>query len=686
MYLRGISQEYVNYAGSRVCVSWPDRLQLLREMGDDPDDENSVKASIYQLDARPWLTWLQSLHILSKGISEYIDVRLHPDRLNENLQWQVITELGEILQGDFIPSSLEEVGNYYIDDVRYTARRLRLNDLPTGYHQLSVTNGHDHEKALIIVAPPSSFECVPEHRKIWGINCQLYTLRSERNWGIGDFTDLQELISHAAAVGMDLISLNPMHAPNTSTMDIASPYSPSDRRYLNPLYIDPEQVPEFDDSKPLHLNSRMQLETQISSLREQRLLNYYEVAQLKYSIFDQMFQYFLEFHLKRNSSRGDSFNDYIKDKGNSLAEFALFESRYFKLEIQSAADPRFHQYLQWLVEEQFSSCQHHAKQKGMSIGLMKDLAVGAVSDGAEVLGNLELYCQQATIGAPPDPLAEQGQNWQLPALDPIALKESNYQLFIELLRANMSACGGLRIDHVLGLLRLWWCHPDIDNGAYVYYPMEDLLAILCLESHRHACLVVGEDMGTVPGELTTALKSKSIYSNKVFYFEKNQDQSFKQPQSHERDALFMITNHDVPTLAGWWDCTDLLLRQEIGLLHSGDEFDSAFQQRQQEKSELLFWLQSQQLLPEDWDTDSQNRAFDKQLRSAILIACARSQSRMMLLQLDDLQLLHKPVNIPGTHREYPNWRRKQKLTIQCLFNDDEIKALLASIKKERPRS
>ena len=683
LYLRGIAAEYYSYSGDLIAIPWEDRLQLLREMGDDPTDEAAIETAIYELDAKPWLSWLQSQHIISKGKGDYVDIRINPAQYDERFEWSIKTEAGDVIVGEFIPAHLDEVGDYYRDDIRYSARRLYLTDLPLGYHEMSVGTKVRQQQTLLIVAPETCFQGELENQGVWGIICQLYTLRSDRNWGIGDFTDLAELIELGAAAGMDLISLNPLHAPYTVEMDIASPYSPSDRRFLNPLYLDPTAVKEFSNLKTLDSLSKNQLAQQLSRLRDQDLVDYEAVARLKYCAYDQMFQYFLDHDINSNSQRAIEFHQFVVQHGEALSVFARFESQNFGLTIQSAGDFRFHQYLQWLAYQQLSYCQMLAKNKGMRIGLMKDLAVGAVKMGAEISANPDLFCQNATIGAPPDPLAEQGQNWDLPALDPIALKESNYQHFKDLLQANMSACGGLRIDHILGLLRLWWCHPHIQNGAYVYYPMDDLLAILCLESQRNECLVVGEDMGVVPDEVRAAMKQKSIYSNKVFYFEKAHDRIFKQPQLHQLDALFMITNHDVPTLAGWWDGADLQIRKEIGLIDPEQALIDALEQRRHEKIELLNWLQSLQLLPDSWRDYPVEKAFDFDLCSAIVIAGARSRSRMMLLQLDDLQLLQKPVNIPGTHRQYPNWQRKQKLTTKALFDTLTVQTLFASINQQR---
>jgi len=683
LYLRGISAHYFSYSGELLPVKWDDRLQLLQEVGVDPSDHDAVTASIYEIDAKPWLSWLQPVHIITSGRSEYIEVRVSPDEYDQMIDWKIVTEKGNVFKGDFIPAELQEIGDYHIDQSRFSARKLPLKELPSGYHLGSLHSAKKDQEALLVVAPDSCFKGEPEKTRVWGINCQLYTLRSERNWGVGDFSDLQELIGFAAGAGVDLISLNPLHAPDTSGLDIASPYSPSDRRFLNPLYIDPEQEPEFAEVIKHNRQVEAEINEKLPALRDLDLVDYAAVATLKYSIYDCMFQSFIGNCSAGNSEREDSFNDFVQRHGRALVEFSNFESRHCGLSIPSASNSRFHQYLQWLADRQLENCQANAKNAGMRIGLMRDLAVGAVRGGAEVSSNPALYCRSATIGAPPDPLAEQGQNWNLPALDPVALKASGYQPYIDLLRANMKSCGGLRIDHILGMLRLWWCHPDIENGAYVYYPFEELLAILCLESHRNNCLVVGEDMGTVPTELRTAMKSRSIYSNKIFYFEKNDDHDFEKPLEHQRNALLMVTNHDVPTLSGWWDGNDLRIRGEIGLMKTEQELSAALEQRSQDKRKLLTWLETLDLLPDGWSASSSDKEFDFELCAAIVLANARSRSCMVQFQLDDLQLLKEPVNIPGTYKQYPNWRRKQKMSIREIFGNSRVQKLLSSVQKER---
>ena len=691
LYLRGVAAEYFNYAGDRVCVPREDRLKMLAAVGYDVEDSEAMQRAVFELDALPWKNWLQAFSIVTVGDVPYFDIRIHPHERNCVFDWEVITAAGARISGSLIPAESPEVGEYYIDAIRYSAHRQLLADLPAGYHQLTLSSGGKQASAVLAVAPQRCFEGNRDsagQQRWWGISCQLYTLRSSRNWGIGDFADLQELIELSAAAGMDMVGLNPLHAPHMAAADFASPYSPSDRRFLNPLYIDPERVPDYSASdKVCSLVKSPVFVRKLTGLRARELVDYDGVTALKYWVFEEMFRVFRQRELRQGSERAKRFHNFVRQHGEPLQSYSLHESEHGGARVHCASDPRFHQYLQWLADEQLQQCQTQALALGMKIGLMRDLAVGAVRGGAEVEGKAELFCDVATIGAPPDPFSEHGQNWNLPALDPVALRRDNYHHFIQLLRANMCHCGALRIDHVMGLLRLWWCLPDTSDGCYVYYPLEDLLAILRLESHRNQCAVIGEDMGVVPADLRATMAATGVYCNKLFYFERTQDEQFLQPDDQPEDALLMVTNHDVPTLAGWWNGTDLELREQVGLLDAEREKEAARLERQQDKQRLLGWLQSQQLLPDSWSMDVKNtcvtKQFDIVLCEAILNANARSRSKMMLFQLDDLQLLEEPVNIPGTYREYPNWRRKQRTETGTLFADPRIQAVLASTHRER---
>jgi 4-alpha-glucanotransferase len=417
-------------------------------------------------------------------------------------------------------------------------------------------------------------------------------------------------------------------------------------------------------------------------LRALPTVDYEKVARFKYAVFEAMFGSFKKTHIGTGSERENQFKAYLQLQGKKLVKYSLYESENNCFAKKYKRELLFYQYLQWLADQQLQRCQQQARESGMRLGLMRDLAIGAVAEGAEVINNRQLYSTNATVGAPPDPLAEAGQNWNLPAPDPVAMKANRYRNFIDLLRANMTHAGALRIDHVMGLMRLWWCLPADTGfiGAYVYYPFEDLLGILCLESHRHRCMVIGEDMGVVTDELRHAMADSAIYSNKLFYFQKNDNQEFKNLADYQPDSLLMVTNHDVPTLAGWWAGRDLDLHQSIG---KQTDLVVARDQRTRDKKNLIEWLDALSLLPESWQIKNHKQKFDHALTAAILVACAASQSKLMLIQIDDLQLLEDPVNIPGTSLEYPNWRRKQNIDTAKLFTLPVIQQLLANVATAR---
>lgn len=321
-----------------------------------------------------------------------------------------------------------------------------------------------------------------------------------------------------------------------------------------------------------------------------------------------------------------------------------------------------------------------AKEAGMGIGLIRDLAVGAALQGVEVQANSQLFCLNASIGAPPDPFAPQGQNWGLTPLDPIKLKQDRYRHFIALIRANMTYCGALRIDHVMGLLRLWWWPLDkrLGQGAYVYYPVETLLAILCLESQRARCVVIGEDLGLVPPDIIHRLYHAGVYSNELFYFCKDH-QGFKPPSQYKFQSLMMLANHDVPTLVAWWTGSDLHLRRQLDLLTTDEQLGEALAGREQEKHQLVHSLISQGLLPE---TDIQQIDLED-LLTAWMALGASGNSALYSVQWCDLLADRHAVNIPGTWLEYPNWQRRLPITLRDAATQSTVALRLQRIAAAR---
>jgi 4-alpha-glucanotransferase len=342
----------------------------------------------------------------------------------------------------------------------------------------------------------------------------------------------------------------------------------------------------------------------------------------------------------------------------------------------------FHVYLQWLAHEQLMSAQALTRELGMPIGLYGDYAVGANPSGSETWADQSSYSLGAEIGAPPDPLALRGQGWGIPPQDPAALQAQRLQGFISLIRDNMRYYGALRLDHVMSLCRLWWvpggCSPT--EGAYVYYPLHQLLTVLSLESARNSCLVVGEDLGVVPDEMRQAMPEFGLYHYKVLLFEKI-DGRFRQPAEFVRRALATVTTHDMPTLRSYWEGRDIELRRRLSLFPSADIENEIVRERTHDREMLLSALRDQALSPARPGTPFE--PFTAELASALHLYLARSSTMLVALQIEDLLGMVDPVNVPGTDSEYPNWQRKLSVDIEDMALRGDFAEQLAAIQRAR---
>jgi (1->4)-alpha-D-glucan 1-alpha-D-glucosylmutase len=494
---------------------------------------------------------------------------------------------------------------------------------------------------------------VLEQRRLWGFMTQLYGLRSERNWGIGDFSDLRKLIEIGAGLGAAVVGVNPLHATQ------GSPYSPSSRHALNVLYIDVEAVPGYQKSEKLR--------KRLHALRESELVDYEAVRRVKLEALESVFQ----------KTKPRSVN--LPTKG--LRDFAVFEALREKFGAGWQSWPKgfqdpasedvkafakknstrvaFHAWLQSIARQQLDAAQRHAQELGMPLGLYVDLALGADRGGAEVWSDQDAYAVGASCGAPPDEFNPRGQDWGLPPYSPRALRAKGYQPFVDLLRANMPVGGALRMDHVMALSRLWWIPQGAkpQRGGYVNYPFRDLLAILAAESRRARCLVIGEDLGTVPAELRAALNEAGVLSYRPLLFEKDPAGEYCAPGAYPREALVCVTTHDLPTWRGYWASHDLKLRKELGLTVDAEK---ELALREAEKQKLARALGREGL--------------DLSVRSAHAFL-ARTPAKLALLQPEDVFEALDQANLPGTVDQHPNWRRKLPIALERWSADERVAAL-----------
>jgi 4-alpha-glucanotransferase len=547
-------------------------------------------------------------------------------------------------------------------------------------------------------------------QKCWGLSIQLYTLRSERDWGMGDFADLVELIELAAPLGCNVIGLNPLHALFPADPQHCSPYSPSSRLFLNILYVAVDAIPEFATCPAMQgLWSQASFQAALTALRATDTVMYEQVAALKLCALRLLYDDFRATQLPTRSQRAQSFRQFVTQGSNSLHLHAVFDAldahlraqyiggwQHWPDEFQAPHSPavqsfiaqheyevEFFLYAQWVAFEQLASAQQRARAAGMHIGLYGDLAVGANPSGSEVWSNQSLYVQGAAVGAPPDPLALSGQDWGIPPINPHALREQGFAPFIELLRVNMQSVGALRIDHVMSLFRLWWVPRGFGamHGVYVHYPLDELVARLVEESTRARCLVIGEDLGTVPDEVRRAMAQRRLFHYKVLLFEKHGDGRFKSPREYFQHALATATTHDLPPLRAWWQGDDLALRDRLGLYPSADTAHQLHNERANDRHAMLRALRDAGLW--HWQEHEPLPEFSVALARAIHLYLGESYTALVLVQLEDLIGMTDPVNVPGTHTEHANWQRKIVATTAEIFARNSVQESLRSINSAR---
>ena len=709
----GILPAYFDVEGREHHASDATRRTLLAAMGVAADGEAAIRASLREWTTRQWQRVLPPAVVLrDRGEPLKVLLRLPARLFDAVITWRIAAENGTAHEGRAAVHELPLIERVDDESGAYEIRAATLPTVSHGYHRLSLLVGSEPIGETVLIVAPSACYCPPAldgNQRVWGPTAQLYTLRSHRNWGIGDFTDLGALVQEFGRRGAGIIGVNPLHALFPDNPDHASPYSPSSRRYLNLQYLDPEAIPDFaecDEARRRVASPAFQ--RRLASLRSTDFVDYAGVAAAKRDVLELLYASFQTRHLAPRSKRGQAFRAFQKEGGRALRLHALYEALQ---EHFHATDPgisgwlqwpdayrdpaqpavgrflrdhlertEFYEYLQWNALLQLKAVALKARDAGMGVGLYADLAVSVAPHGAEVWSGLDIYALEASVGCPPDPLGPMGQDWGLPPLVPHRLAEAAYEPFIQLLRVNMADPGALRLDHVMGLRRLFWIPRGgrAADGAYITYPFEDLLGILALESHRNRCLVIGEDLGTVPDEVRHAMARERILSYKVLIFEREHGGDFKAPQRYESQALVSATTHDLPTLAGFWTARDVSLRDELGLFPNAGQRDAELWHRGEDRRRLLDALAREGLAPALTDPPSPT-AIPAGLAQAVHAFLARTPCKVLVVQMEDMQGVDTPVNIPGTSDEYPNWQRRLPTNLEDMPGTEPFESITTTL-------
>jgi 4-alpha-glucanotransferase len=714
---RGIESNYHDAWGRPTSIEPATKSKLLSAMGYPVDEPDLLLKQVQDSSNQTWLSVLNPVQVLRIEEHLKIVVRLPIELVTDDYVAKVSTELGDVFEHPFVPIDGQLANVAHIEDIEFQEYLIDIPmQLPLGYHTLSIVIDDDVLGSMrLIIAPSSCFKpkVLTEGKKVWGLSIQLYCLRSDHNWGIGDFSDLSFLVEKLAKQGAQFVGLNPIHALYPSNADACSPYGPSSRRWLNFIYIDVTSLDGYQQDSTQAIVNDVSFQQQLQNARAADLVDYQLVTKLKLNALEKVFEYQNSQYLSKNTRLNKVFKAFVADGGDSLQTLAVYDALQESLAAQQkpfsgwpvfptefsdfhnpavktftkkhAKRVKFFLWLQWQAALQLEMANQVAQKSNMLIGLYRDLAVGVSEGSAEIWGNKELYCTEASVGAPPDILGPLGQNWGLPPMDPEKLFEQQYQPIIEMFDANMRATGALRIDHVMALLRLWWVvkGDDAKKGGYVYYPVDDLLAILALESHRHQSLVIGEDLGTVPDEIIAKLADNGVYSYRVFFFEQAPDGGFFSPSHYPEQSMSTLTTHDMPTLAGYWHCDDLTLGKELGIYPAEDILSTLYASRHHNKQSILDTLHGHHSINDEVGRDVHNVKMSKALNFGMQLHMASGSSALLSLQLEDWLEMDKPVNIPGTFNEYPNWRRKLTRNLQDIFNDSSLNELAANLTEAR---
>lgn len=678
---------------------------FIKTLGYNADDEAHIAASFSKLADNEWKLGFEPVCVVAADkvelrvvlpedvAHEYFALRLssHDDNQKQDVSFEVA----------------DDEQTAVVKNKKLRRLTIRINtSLPIGYYDVRLGVAGKNYKTLLAVCPLRCYEAPAMANKLWGFAVQLYSVKSQRNWGVGDFTDLCNLVRICSRAGAAVIGLNPLNTLMHNFPEDASPYLSISRLFLNPIYIDVEEVPEFT------AEDKAEVDSELPDLRASELIQYTKVYNLKMRMLERCYA---RFSAGLNQERQAAFRAFCQEQGEDLHKLAVFQTVYDEMchkvwggwcawpkELQNPDNPEvqkyaeehkekvgFFKYLQFEAARQLNRAQNLVRELGLGIGFYRDLAVGVGKDSAELWSNPQLFIPKVGAGAPPDAFFPTGQKWCLGAFNPFKLKENRYEAFLKILRANMKNAGALRIDHVMSLMRLYLIPDKSEQGTYLYYNFADMLNLVALESHLNHCAVVGESIGNVPDGFLEILRERNVHSLSVLWAERYDSGwgDFISPSGYPATAFTSVGTHDMAPLRMWWFGYDIELSRSLGLIATEEDKQNAYHKRELDRWKLLFALDSNAVWPQDNLRKANyiyGEAYPEGIEEAVHRFVSRSASQVFLAQLEDILHVEKLQNLPGTDRDkHPNWRRKLPVDLEKLENDIAYIRNIAAIKKER---
>ena len=665
---------------------------LIESFGYKAKTEDDIRKSMERIEKKRWQYALDAIYVRPTD-NKNLDIVLTEKETQGETAFFYAPEGSD----DFRPLSgvLSELERRQEARTVYVKIQFAVTEeLAPGYYDVEARTAKGVYKTVLAVTPRACYELQKNGKdKLFGFALQLYSLKSRRNWGVGDFTDLAEMADMLANSGGDIIGLNPLNVLEHENPEYASPYASTSRLFLNPIYIDVEKVPFYEaDDKD---------EAAIAAAKAKENIDYTTVYNIKIAALRRIFARMLKQH------KSDYYKEFMAfmaaDTGelHRLAVFQAFKAQkkaggIEKLAIvgemekfvsANAKEIEFFKFLQFEADRQLRAVEAKIKERGLAVGLYRDLPVGVSKNSAEVWSDKYLYMQESGTGAPPDNSFPIGQKWMLGAFNPFELKERAYKPFIRILRANMRYAGAIRIDHVMGLSRLYLIPDKGEEGTYLMYNAEDMFNILALESHLNKCAVVGECIGNVSDGFKDMLKERNIYALGVLWVErKDEDGTLKTPQEYERKYFASVGTHDMPPLKAWWFGREIGLMKELGL-YSAKETEQSYHWREHERWILLQALDNEQVWPEDRRRQADylfGEGYPEGLEEAVHSYMAKTNSEVFMLQPEDIFQSEKVQNLPGTDIPlYPNWRSRLPVDVEDMEASEAYRRNIAAVKKWR---
>jgi 4-alpha-glucanotransferase len=691
--LYGVQPAYQDVRGDRQPATPEALLAMLQLLGAPVATFDDVPSALQNSQRTQWQRAMEPVVVAWEGSATAVSLRLPVAWAEARVRVHLKLETGENQRLAFDLKPLSTLASADVAGQGFVVKQIVFpGPLPRGYHQVNLDLGYDQCEAMLIVAPRHAFHHPANTRTEhvaqthgWGVFMPLYALYSQDSWGIGDLSDLQRLVSWTAELGGHVVATLPLLSTFLDRPYDPSPYAPASRLFWNELFIDVSRIPEFErhESARSQVNSP-DIQAEINALRAATHVDYRRTMALKREVLetlsrrffaepgdrDEAFQGFLHAYPKvsdyaRFRAVGERQGKSWSDWPTPLRDGVVTERDYDRHSYH------YHLYVQWIAHEQMLATIGHCHIQGIDLYL--DLPLGVHGDSYDVWRERDVFLLGAAAGAPPDTFFTKGQNWGFPPLHPEAIRTQHYRYVLAYLRHQLAHAGWLRIDHVMGLHRLF-CIPqgfEARDGVYVHYPAEELYAITCLESHRHQTRIVGENLGTVPDAVNTAMTQHQLHCMYVVQYALCADEAQPLPTVSSQ-AVASLNTHDMPPFAAFWKGLDLEDLLQLGLYDEAGK-TVADQHRKALKHALARYVLKRDVGQADTQLEDRD----------ILVACLRylaaSAAPIVIVNLEDLWGEEMPQNVPGTGMERPNWQRKAALGLEAFGHMAQVTELLRAL-------